>query len=78
MTNIFVALRQLEEERAHLSAQLEKINKAIGALNNGRVVGKRRISAAAIARIRAAQKTRWDKWRKAQKAAQLRRAKKQR
>jgi hypothetical protein len=60
-------MQQLEEERARLQAQLGKVNNAITALS-GRGQ-KRNLSEAALARIRAAQKARWAKWRKAQRRA---------
>jgi hypothetical protein len=68
MANLASLLNQLQPERNRLSSQLEQINKALSALN---VKGSRRgMSAAAKARIAAAQKARWAKWRKAKKKGQ--------
>ena len=67
MPNIESALRQLERERDRITTQLESIDKALSALKKGAGGQKRRLSAAAIGRIRAAQKARWSKWRKAHK-----------
>jgi hypothetical protein len=67
MPNIESALRQLERERDRLNTQLESINRALSALRKGGGGPKRRLSAAAIGRIRAAQRARWDKWRKSHK-----------
>lgn len=65
-----VVLRQLQSERTRVTAQLNRLNDAISALTSGgKRRGRRKMSAAAIARIRAAQKARWAKWRKRQKAA---------
>ncbi|HMK22797.1 MAG TPA: hypothetical protein VK466_10715 [Terriglobales bacterium] len=70
MPNLGSALRELERERARLSAKLNSIEKALSALKaTGGGRQKRRLSAAALDRIRAAQKARWDKWRKAHKKA---------
>jgi len=68
MTSLNDVLRQLEGERSRLTAELANLNKALAALGQrARSRGKRRLSAAAIARIRAAQKKRWAKWRQARK-----------
>jgi len=67
MPNFESALRELERERERVSTQLQSINKALSALKKGGGGLKRRLSGAAIGRIRAAQKARWDKWRKAHK-----------
>ena len=67
MPTIESALRELQRERARLNNQLESIQKALSALKQGAGGQKRRLSAAAIGRIRAAQKARWNKWRKAHK-----------
>ena len=70
MANFGSALRELERERARLNAKLRSIEKALSALKeSGGGIRKRRLSAAAINRIRAAQKARWDKWRKTHKKA---------
>lgn len=67
MPDFQLALRELERERARLNAQLQSIEKALSALKHGGAQPKRRLSAAALGRIRAAQKARWEKWRKAHK-----------
>jgi hypothetical protein len=67
MATLSIALKQLQKEHSRVSAQLKRINRALDALKTNHTPGKRRLSASAIARIRAAQKTRWAKWRKAQK-----------
>jgi hypothetical protein len=70
MTNLTPVLAALEQERNRLSSELERIGKAIAALRlpGGVRRGQRRkLSPGALARIRAAQKLRWAKWRKAQK-----------
>jgi outer membrane murein-binding lipoprotein Lpp len=67
MANFSSALKQLQRERARLSAQVEQINNAIEALKGRGTRRKRRISAAAIERIRVGQEIRWAKWRKAKK-----------
>ena len=67
MANFSTALKHLQQERVRLSAQVEQINNAIEALKGRETHRKRRISAAAIEQIRAAQKARWAKWRRARK-----------
>jgi hypothetical protein len=67
MAKFSTALKQLQVERVRLSAQIEQINNAIEALKGRGTRRKRRISAAAIEGIRAGQKARWAKWRKAKK-----------
>jgi len=67
MAKFSTALKQLQLERVRLSAQIEQINNAIEALKGRGTRRKRRISAAAIERIRVGQKARWAKWRKAKK-----------
>jgi hypothetical protein len=81
MSNLTSALHQLQRERDLLQAQIERLGKAISALQGvhsarpaGRgskvvSIARRRpkLSAAGIAHIRAAQKQRWAKWRKAHK-----------
>jgi hypothetical protein len=59
MANLTSVLNQLEQERASLTSQLERLNNALTALS---VKGSaRRISAAGRARIAAAQRARWAK-----------------
>src|SRR5262245_20689523 len=62
MSNITSVLNQLQQERSRLAAQLERLNNAISALrgtSNSRT--GRIMSAAARARIAAAQRARWTK-----------------
>ncbi len=73
MTNVKGVLVQLDKERGQLEAQLRRVTEALSALKGvGSPAGgkgrRRHLSRAALARIRAAQKLRWAKWRKAQKA----------
>ena len=70
MTNLTPVLAALEQERTRLSGELENIGKAIAALRlpgSARTGQRRKLSPGALARIRAAQKLRWAKWRKAQR-----------
>lgn len=73
MTNVKGVLAQLDKERGQLEAQLRRIGGALSALRQvGRPAAgrgrRRKLSRAAVSRIRAAQKLRWAKWRKAQRA----------
>jgi hypothetical protein len=62
MTNLTSVLNQLEQERRRLSSQLEALGKAISTLNGaGTLRPPRALSAAARARIAAAQRARWAK-----------------
>lgn len=70
----YVTLRKsLTAEKARLEARLEAINEALGAASPtptaGKRGGKRQMSAAARARISAAQTARWAKIRAAKKRA---------
>jgi hypothetical protein len=67
MANLIAVLRHLDQERTRLSSQLNQVGYALTALTGSNIVRKRRMSAAAIARIRAGQKARWSKWRRAHK-----------
>ena len=72
MANLSSVLHQLQQERRRLTSQLESLSNALSALGaigrrRMRMSAGRRMSASAIARIRAAQKKRWAKWRKQQK-----------
>ena len=75
MVNLSQAVKQLHKERQRVQSQLNQLDSAIKALNGSsgnhrRSSGPRRVmSAAARARIAAAQRARWAKWKKAQKAA---------
>lgn len=66
MANLTSLVHQLNRERTRLQAKLDNIGAALAALGKKRSK-TRRLSAAAIARIRTAQKARWAKWRRAQK-----------
>ena len=68
MSNLNAALKQLLREHSRVSAELERINRALAALNSKNLPTKRKLSASAVARIRAAQRARWAKWRKANKS----------
>ena len=62
MSNLTLVLNQLRQERDRLTAQLERLNTAIAALNGtGNARSSRTMSAAARARIAAAQRARWAK-----------------
>jgi hypothetical protein len=67
MANLSSLLNQLERERSRLASHLDNISKALAALGGSSTRTRRQLSASAIARIRAAQKARWAKWRKAKK-----------
>ena len=69
MANLTAVLRHLEGERIRLSKQLTQVNNALSILKAKGLHRKRRMSGAAIARIRAAQLKRWAKWRKSRRAA---------
>ena len=75
MVNLISVLNQLEQERTRLASQLRRLNVALSALKvkgsevTSITAKKRTMSAAARRKIAAAQKARWAKWRKAQKAA---------
>jgi hypothetical protein len=62
MANLISVLNQLQQERANLASQLERLNAALSALTGTSKNGIRRgISAAGRARIAAAQRARWAK-----------------
>lgn len=64
MSNISLALTELEQERNRLTSQIEALRNAISTLNgsgSNRTTGPRKLSAAARARIAAAQRARWAK-----------------
>src|ERR1700739_4581715 len=64
MSNISLALTQLEQERTRLVSQVDAVRNAISALNgtgSKGVPGPRKLSAAARAKIAAAQRARWAK-----------------
>jgi len=65
MTNITGVVRLLEQERDRLTKELKGISAALAAFGQVYVrgAGKRQLSAAARARIAAAQKARWAKFR---------------
>jgi uncharacterized protein YlxW (UPF0749 family) len=69
MTNLTSVVKQLQQERSRLTSQVESLTNAISALSVESNKGTgRTISAAGRARIAAAQRARWAKW-KQQKAA---------
>ena len=61
MANLTSVIKHLEQERNRLSAQLERLNDAVSALNGTSAHRTRTISAAGRARIAAAQRARWAK-----------------
>ena len=61
MPNLTSVLKHLEQERNRLSSQLKSLDNAIAALS-GKGSLKRSISAAGRARIAAAQRARWAKF----------------
>jgi hypothetical protein len=62
MSNLTSVLNQLEQERASLASQIERLNNALSALNGtGNGTRKGTMSAAGRARIAAAQRARWAK-----------------
>ncbi len=63
MANLTSVLNQLEQERARLASQLERLNTALSALNGTSKNGVRTgtMSAVGRARIAAAQRARWAK-----------------
>jgi hypothetical protein len=75
MANLTSIIKDLEQERNRLGAQLERLNHALSALTRmGKHPTKRTISAAGRARIAAAQRARWAKS-KGQKVVSARRRK---
>ena len=64
MHKVTVFVQQLEQERARLALQLERIDTALRALRGTGIRKRRKLSAAAIAGISAGQRARWAKWRK--------------
>jgi hypothetical protein len=65
MANLTLVLHQLNQERSRLASRLNNVSKALAAFggSRGSTRTRRKLSGAAIARIRAAQKARWQKWR---------------
>jgi hypothetical protein len=63
MTNLTAVLHQLEQERSRLTSQIENLRNALSALNGtgNSTTRKGTMSAAARARIAAAQRARWAK-----------------
>src|SRR5712691_11426870 len=61
MSNINQVLKDLQQERARLASQLERLNSALSALNVKGSSRRGKISAAGRARIAAAQRARWAK-----------------
>jgi hypothetical protein len=71
MANLLMVIGSLEKERKNLQSSLDRVTAAISALNGatGKASspGKRTMSASARARIAAAQKARWARWRTSQR-----------
>ena len=62
MSNLTTILDQLQQERSRLQSHVEALSNAIASLNGtGNIRAGRRLSAAARARIAAAQRARWAK-----------------
>jgi hypothetical protein len=61
MTNLTSVFNQLQHERGLLKSQLERLNRALSALNGNGSSRRGRMSAAGRARISAAQRARWAK-----------------
>jgi prefoldin subunit 5 len=73
MASLTPVLKQLQQERNRLAAQLENLNQAISALNGSKKsqtgARSRVMSLSARKRIAAAQRARWAKWKAQQKRA---------
>jgi|HubBroStandDraft_6_1064221.scaffolds.fasta_scaffold13962_4 hypothetical protein len=69
--SIIATLKSLKVERQKLESRLKQINAAISTLGslNGHTpkVGKNKMSASGRARIAAAQRARWARWKRAKK-----------
>jgi len=65
MAHMTAVLRHLERERTRVTAQLDQVGNALAALKGSSTSKRHTLSAAGRARVRAAQKARWAKWRKA-------------
>src|SRR5438552_12283082 len=67
MSNLAGVVQQLQQERSRVAGELQRLDSALAALNGagpGRRTGTRTLSAAARARIAAAQRARWAKVRR--------------
>lgn len=73
MANLTLVVRELQKQRSQLQSRINSLDTAISTLSSldggSRRGGRRSLSAAARNRIAAAQKARWAKWKKANKAA---------
>ena len=75
MADIAAVLKELQQERGRLDQAIEALGKLVGQNHRGpihRAKGPRRrpkMSLAARRKIAAAQRARWAKWKKQQKAA---------
>ena len=74
MSNLSAVLKELRKQRDQITSNLKRVDEAIAVMStlDGRPVrkhGTRNMSAAARARIAAAQKARWAKWKRQQKSA---------
>jgi hypothetical protein len=72
MSDLSTIIKQLERERDHLQSQIAKLGNAMALFSGPRgktsaVRKVRKLTGSARARIRAAQKARWAKWRKEHK-----------
>lgn len=58
MATLTSAIRQLQQERSHISAQLDQINNALAALNGAEKIKGRKVSAETRAKMIRAQRAR--------------------
>ena len=74
MSNLTAVVRLLKKEQDRLTSELRGIGAALGAFGHtyAKGTGTRKLSAAARARIAAAQRARWAKFRGAAKASPVR------
>jgi hypothetical protein len=71
MANLSGVVQQLRQERARAAREVERLDAALAALNSAgqaKLTGRRKLSAAARARIAAAQRARWKKFKAAKKS----------
>jgi hypothetical protein len=69
MTKLSGVVQQLRKERDRAAKEIERLDGALAALNgsHGKRTGRRTLSAAARARIAAAQRARWKKFKATKK-----------
>ena len=70
MANVSSIIGQLKKERDRVEKQLSGLNAALKAFGNVYSGGKRKMSAASRAKIAAAQRARWAKFRKSKQKGQ--------